>query len=464
MTGEPVRAGRRFWPWLVVWTLVGLGIRLATVYGRPHRTPGGDPGYAHGVADLIVAGKGFINPLAYNFHNQHHVLQTAGWPPLWTMLLTVPIFFGFHSFFAARIWSCIIGAVAVTVCGLAGREVAGRRVGLITALIIAVYPNIWMNVELASSETLSPLLVGLILWTAYRFWHRSSWGNMVALGVSIGLGALGRDELALLWLFILVPLVLSIRSSTWRRRFGLLLAGAAASAFIVFPWVGYNMSRFDQVVTISDGLGPTLLSSNCGVTYSGPFEGYWSWQCVEHVKDNPKVDESVNFAHDQKLGISYIKAHKSELPRVTLARVGRGFGFYHPLQQVQLDSVVETRPYHWGLVGLGMYYALLALSIGGTVVLKRRKILVYPLLAVGLDVLFVFVLSFGQTRYRVTFEVSLAILASVQLEWLWSTLSRTPGHRIGKSAPVDDPDGQSPTPASEPEPAELIGGGIATRS
>src|ERR1039458_4233321 len=108
---------RRLWPWLTVWTVVGLGIRFASVYGRPHRVPGGDPGYAWGVANLLVAGKGFINPLAYNFHNQHVVLQTAGWPPLWTFFLTVPPFFGFHSFFAARFWSCIIGALAIVVCG-----------------------------------------------------------------------------------------------------------------------------------------------------------------------------------------------------------------------------------------------------------------------------------------------------------------------------------------------------------
>ena len=48
---------RRLWPWLTVWTLVGLGIRFATLYGRPNRAPGGDPGYAWGVANLVVGGR-----------------------------------------------------------------------------------------------------------------------------------------------------------------------------------------------------------------------------------------------------------------------------------------------------------------------------------------------------------------------------------------------------------------------
>ena len=67
-------------------------------------------------------------------------------------------------------------------CGLAGREIAGRRVGLIAALLTAIYPNIWLNDELASSEALSPLCVALIFWTTYRFWKKPTGWNVAALG------------------------------------------------------------------------------------------------------------------------------------------------------------------------------------------------------------------------------------------------------------------------------------------
>lgn len=154
---------------------------------------------------------------------------------------------------------------------------------------------------------------------------------------------------------------------------------------------------------------------------------------------NPKVDESVTMAQEQSLGIDYIRAHEGRLPAVTLARIGRGLGFFHPLEQIRLDAFVETRPYHWALVGLGMYYGLLALSVGGSIVLRRRKVLIFPLWAVLLDVLSVFVISFGQTRYRVTFEVSLVILASVQLDWFWTRLTsgRGRGRQRAGTLPVD---------------------------
>jgi 4-amino-4-deoxy-L-arabinose transferase-like glycosyltransferase len=441
---------RTFWIWLAVWTVLGLGIRLATVYGQPNKPPGGDPGYAWGVANLLVAGKGFINPLAYNFHNQHHVIQTAGWPPLWTFFLTVPVFFGFHSFFASRIWACIVGGGVIVMCGLAGREIAGRRVGLIAALLTAIYPNIWLNDELASSEALSPLCVALIFWTTYRFWKRPTGWNVAALGASIGFAALCRDELALLALLILVPMVLLVRSATWRRRVGLLAIGGAAAALLVFPWVGYNFSRFQDPVYISDGLGPTLASANCGITYSGMFEGYWSLGCMKGVnyKFTPTADESVNFDRTGAIGTKYIRSHESELPGVIAARIGRGFGLYDPLQQVKFDSYVETRPYHWALYGLYMYYGLFALSIGGTIVLRRRRIPVFPLWVVGLDVLSVFILSFGQTRYRVTFEVTLVMLAAVQLDWFWSKLfpATRARHAIAPDDAVELPAEAEPVP------------------
>jgi hypothetical protein len=74
-------------------------------------------------------------------------------------------------------------------------------------------------------------------------------------------------------------------------------------------------------------------------------------------------------------------------------------------------------------LGLGMYYAMLALSVGGTIILRRRGIPVFPLWAVGLTVAVSILLTFGQTRYRSTFEVSLVLLSAVALGWIWDRLS-----------------------------------------
>jgi hypothetical protein len=415
-----------------LWFFVGLGIRIATVLGRPNRTPGGDAYYYNNAANLLVKGLGFINPFLYIPHNAHHEVQTASWPPLFVFVLAAASVIGFKSFFAHRIWCCILGAIAVVACGSAGREVGGRRVGLVVAFLAAVYPNLWMSDELALSESISPLLVGLVLWTAYRLWRRPTLPRAAALGAAIAFSALARDELSLLFFFILVPIALLARGQAWRHRLGILVVGGLVAGCIVGPWVGYNMSRFKDPVYISDGFGITLASANCNQTFYGPLTGYWSFQCALKTPTNPHVDESVQGVEAQNYALHYIRTHKNRLLAVEAARLGRAFAFFHPIQQIGLDSLIETRPYRWALTGLWMYYALFGLSIGGVIVLLRRKVPVYPLLAVGVNVVLSVLVTFGQTRYRTPFEVTLVILAGVQLEWIWGKLRRS------ASDPTDD--------------------------
>jgi len=64
--------------------------------------------------------------------------QTAFHPPLWTLVLEAAAVIGLKSYLAQLLWACLVSAGAVFVTGLAGREVAGPRVGLIAAAIAAV--------------------------------------------------------------------------------------------------------------------------------------------------------------------------------------------------------------------------------------------------------------------------------------------------------------------------------------
>lgn len=417
-------AESRWWQWLAVWTTVGFGIRLGTVLAVRHLGPGGDAFYYHTEANLLVAGKGFINPLAYTYSGGHQALPTAQFPPGFVFFLAAASAVGFKSFFAHRVWCCVIGAAGIVVCGLTGREIAGRRVGLIAAFLVAVYPNLWMSDELAMSEALSPVLVAVVLLLAYRFWRRPTRWRVLWLGASIGVAALTRDELSLLALFMLAPLALAARGLSWRRRLAAVGVGWLAAAVVVAPWVGFNLSRFQKPVLISSVLGQTLATTNCDATYRGPLEGYYG--CAAVVPTSPHADESVQAAADEKYGLHYISTHADRIPAVAMARLGRTFGLFHPMEQARLDSVFETGPYRWTLVGLFMYYGLLVLSVGGLLILRSRRVPVLPLLAVGLDVVVSTVIAFGTARYRITFEVSLVLLAAVQLDWLWSHFRPSP--------------------------------------
>lgn len=447
------RDSKRWWTWIGVWTVVGLAIRLATVFGRPHTTAKGDAYFYHNTALLLLRGHGFISPLAYLA--RHEVVQTASFPPLFVWVVAVPIAVGFKSFFAERIWCCILGAAAIAVGGMTGREIGGRRVGLIAAFLLAVYPNIWMSDELAMSETLSPLLVAAVLLFAYRFWKRPSIRSGIWLGVSVGVALLGRDELAPLVILLVVPLVLLARTLSWRQRAGVLGAALGMIVLVTGPWIGYNMSRFKDTSFISTGLGVTMASADCNGTFYGRFEGYWSALCAidsaNKLHLTIKQDESVASSELEHTSLTYLRHHESRLIPVTLAKLGRGFEFFHPADQLKLDAYIETRPYHWAELGLGMYYAMWALSLGGAVLLWRRKVPSFPLWVVGLNVVIAMAITFGDPRYRTTFEVSLVLMSSVQLEWFWGKLGRSPtleapGHRLSHPGPDPNPDAFPPDP------------------
>jgi 4-amino-4-deoxy-L-arabinose transferase-like glycosyltransferase len=447
---------------------VGLAIRLGTVLGRPDRVAGGDAYYYHHAANLLVTGKGFINPFLY-YGGAHHAVQTASFPPGFVFVLAPVSLVGFKTFLAHRIWCCFVGAGAIVVVGLTGREIGGRRVGLIAAFLLAVYPNIWMSDELGLSETLTPLVVALVLLAAYRFWKGPGWQTAAWLGVSIGVAALARDELGLLALFILVPLALTARVLSWSRRAAVLGVGAFSALLVVAPWVGFNLTRFHDPVFISSGLGVTLASANCSNVYRGTYEGYWAYDCALAAPVNHQVDESVQGAEAQKYALHFVRTHASRLLPVEAARLGRAFGFFRPIQQIHLDSTVETRPYHWALVGLGMYYAMLPLSVGGVILLRRRRVPVLPLFAVGLDVVASTLITFGNTRYRTAFEISLVLASAVTLAWIWHSVRDGDGTeerpRLAHAGPTERGDTPAPEPgSSDPaagpgQPVGSAGGG-----
>ncbi len=430
-----MRHGRRspnnWWMWLGLCMLIGLGIRLASVYVDPGKIAGGDAYFYFNGAKLLLEGHGFINPYYYIPPKMHHqVVQSADFPPLFILAQTVPQIIGLKTFLAARVWCCILGTAGIAACGYTGREIAGRRAGLITAFLIAVYPNIWMTNELALSETIAPLLVAVLLLCAYRFWKDPSLRRGIWLGVAMGITMLGRDELSLLVIFLVIPIILLARVLSWRSRLTVLVVAGLAAALVVAPWVGYNLSRFHKPVFISAGLGVTLASADCGPVWSGPNEGYWSMPCAlaysysPWFKEHPKANDVAQGDEFEHLALTYLRHHENRLVPVTLAKIGRTFALFHPLEQIQIDSYVETRPYTWAAVGLAMYYVLLALSIPGTVILRRRRVPSFPLWAIGLNVVCASALTFGQTRYRTTFEVSLALLGAVTLDAIWSRLRR----------------------------------------
>ncbi len=254
---------------------------------------------------------------------------------------------------------------------------------------------------------------------------------------------------------------------------GVLIAVVLATgAFVMAPWVGHNLHRFNQPVTLSYGLAGVLTQANCDQTYSGEYLGYWhpecsfldetigpsAQQCLRTPARCAEIyaeqfgDESDAAKLGQELGVEYISEHRGRLPVVMAARVGRMWGLFRPGQQVRIDAVGEGRPLWVSRTALITFYELVAVSAVGLWLLRKRKVPILPLVSMAVLVTTVAAVAIPVTRYRVPLEVALAVLAGVvadQCVTWWRTRRHPPGGRGRTAVSVDE----SPSASDAPEPA-----------
>jgi 4-amino-4-deoxy-L-arabinose transferase-like glycosyltransferase len=370
------------------------------------------------------------------FRTPFGTAPTAAHPPLTSLILgSVNFIVGLHAGSTVqRLTEAVLGAGVVLCVGLIGRAVAGPWVGLVAAGLAAVAPNFWIPSGIVMSETPSMLFMALILLALVRVIRKPTVLGAAVLGVLCAAEALVRAELILFVPFLLVPAVLASRRVSLGRRFLLLGVGLLATALVLAPWVGRNLASFTDPTYISTGDGIALLGANCPATYYGAALGRWSFSCATSVPASG--DESVQSTRDQHAAVEYAEHHASRLPVVMLARIGRVWDFYDPVQMATIE-VNEGRPRPASLAGLGFYYALLPLGLVGMVILRRRRIPQWFLLVPAGVVTFVAAVVYGLVRFRAPFEVCLVVLAAPALvlaaQWFGRRIRalRRTGHPSG---------------------------------
>ncbi len=404
--GGPMRP-RRFAVWLTVITLIGLAFRVGYVLlvTVKENSKVYDALWYGVTANGLAQGQFFRTPFG--------TTPSAAHPPMTSLVLgVVTMPFGVHPGTGLqRITMAVLGAGVVLCVGLLGRAVAGPRVGLTAAGLAALAPNFWIPSGILMSETPSMLLMALILLGVVRLLGRPTVTGAALLGVACGAEALVRAELILFLPTLLIPAALAARQLPLRRRAGLAAVGVLAALVVLAPWVGRNLATFRESTYISTGDGRALLGANCAQAYAGQGLGTWHIGCANA---HPETDESVESSKDLHAAIQYAQHHAGRLPVVMLARVGRLWDFYEPIQMVNLD-VNEGRPVPAARAGLIVYYALLPFALGGIVVLRRRRIRQWFLLVPAGVVTLVAALFYGTVRFRAPFEVCLVVLAAPAL-------------------------------------------------
>jgi 4-amino-4-deoxy-L-arabinose transferase-like glycosyltransferase len=396
----------------------------------------------------FAEGRWFTNP--FLLHNQHTSAPTALHPPLYTVFLAIPSGLGFDTPTQHRIATALLGVGTVVLIGLLGRSLAGERCGLVAAAIAAFSPPLWSNDAVIGLETLYCFLVVLALLTVYRFWRAPSIGGAVLIAVALALASLTRSEGIILFVLLGVPTALLARGWAWRRKFEALGAMALVGLLFIGPWVVRNLTTFEEPTVLGTGFGLVMAYGNCDATYSGPMLGYWDNNCLREY--TPGIEESVFDKDALDQGSSYVQHHLGRLPVVVLARLGRIWEAFRPVQNVHFNEFFEQRGNQASWAVLISYYVMLPFAIGGLVVLRRRRIPIYPMVAVIVAISITVVLGFPVTRYRAAFDAVTPVLVAVAVGALWARWRQRPsptGRR--RVAATTEPEPESPAV----EPAEV---------
>ncbi|MFT5204397.1 MAG: hypothetical protein ACI9C1_003805 [Candidatus Aldehydirespiratoraceae bacterium] len=389
--------------------------------------------YYHLSANLLADGHGFANPFEYQVNGV--LVPTAAHPPGYTVYLAIWSFFSADSVTWHRFAGGLLSATAVLPVGLTLRRLFDLRTTAIAMFAVAIYPPLWMNDALILSESMYIPLAAWALYFAHRAYEEPSVKRIVHLTVMLSFGALTRSEPFLMFFLLLAPMVMFHPKLEWRDRIKRTAMAAGLAMLILAPWVGRNVTIFDEPTYLAVGPGYVLELGNCDDTYSGTFLGYWSANCDDGTTWPEGGDESAIAAAKYAKATEYIGENWEQLPKVVAARVGRILGVYRPVQGINFDTFFERRVRTHVTVGLWAHYFVMLGSLYGITVWRRRTT-VLPIAAIAGTAIFTAAITFGISRYRIGADLVFVILTAVAL-----------GHLIDRYGP--------PKPG-EPLPPETI--------
>ena len=391
--------------WLLAGAIaVGIGVRLAYVLATQHFKLAGDAPEYDAEGWLIANGHWFYTRLPYG------ILHAGAWKPpgypawigLWYALL------GHHPV-AVRLIQVPIGAVTIGLSWLLARRLFGPRVAAVAAFVVALYPLAWQFEELLYPESLAtPLTLAVLI---VIFTRAPSARRAALCGLLLGIAMLVRSSSVFLGLGLLVA---------WSMRLGLsrgiLLSAlaAAVAALVIAPWTVRNAVVLHGFVPVAIDDAALYGTFNAQAAHD-PIAPYAWLRDPSNVAPlfNPKRPLSDVALRSRLLhsAFSYISAHPESVPAAFYWNGLTRLWDVRRRSQALAEVKFEGRSRLVTNLGLDAYAVMLPLALLGLWRVRRRRALVFGLLAIALGASIVFTSEAG-TRYRAPLEPVIAILAS----------------------------------------------------
>ncbi len=401
----------------VIWRLIWVNVWCSGTLKTPDYTWG----YS-GLASLIS--QGHLNALT-NPGGQ------AVLPPLFSIYLGINDFFGITTPLGQADALCVLFFLGIIFSGLAARQIAGNRAGLITSWLVAISPNSWLYLSHLIAETLIIILVPAVIYTAYKWWFHPKITTGIVLGIAIGLATLDRTENVALIPFLVLPMVLLKKHFTLKLKLFDFSVITFATLMVLSPILYGNIVTYKYFDPLSAATGTFLLDSNCPVTYYTrdlgnvdtfcysyyPFLTQGTFQNDQSTWDNSQTDYAL-----RHIVYHYIWSNRNQVPNVVLARVLRTWHLVNPVNQNSWDpsEITTAWPLWIQTIAFISDYFLFGL-LGVAIVSMRRKTIPYlPILIFPIITTLTIVLAGYLARYRISMEAALLIAGGIGIEALLS--------------------------------------------
>lgn len=362
----------------------------------------------------VVDGHGFVDTWAL----RERGIEQAGMlhPPGFVLFLAGPAKLGLSDT-QLQIWIALVSALVIPLVALAARTIAGRRAGIVAALMAAVAPPLLINSGLVMPEAPFQVLIAAGVCAGVLAWDRPTPARLATSGAMFGLASLVRLEaVVLLAIWVVAVAVVGLRRSSTASipaRLGPAGLVAMAGLVVLAPFTVANMRAFGP--TQWTGTGSSLsIYAGCNFSAVGPDANPYS--SVPSRRPTRLGDEQIDAGTTAALMTAqarrFCAEHLSDVIAAVPARIATPFGLLGTwgasFESLRNDSPPMAFP------TMILHIVCVPLGIVGWVRHRRRAPLVLgvaPLLA-GLALA---ASTFGNPRYLAAADIAaiigLAILA-----------------------------------------------------
>lgn len=404
--------------WLFVILLVATALRVAWVLYAAREPRGLHDPTLYGVfAGRIADGNGYTGG-----NGEATAYYPVGYPAalgalVWLVDRT-PISANIPT--TAAWFNIVLGVATVALTFEAGRRLVDNRIGLVSAGIVALWPNLIFHTAVMLTETLFIFLVMaavVVIVALPASTTRIGWGRLAVFGAVLGLSALVRP-ISLTFIPVLF-IVLVVARFGWTLAIRAIAIALVAVVVVLLPWSIRNIRETDSLVVISTNLGDNLCMSR-RTDATGAFQG--GTACTVRARGSTTADREVDVnSTNIRRAARFVRDHPLDEARLVFLRG------YHTLKNDH-DGLLASESYGSNryipsflrrtleIVADGYFFVALVLGVLAVPVFVGRGRpwrLFFLLAAVALAVQPL--IFFGDPRFHLPVLPFMAVLTAVTL-------------------------------------------------